>query len=435
MPGARSSVSLPVRVLFLAESFHPVLGGGEQHVRSLAAGLAAAGMPSTVVTRRGDRAWPAEETLEGIRVLRVPPPGPGRTGKYLMVPGALAALVRERAAFDVLVVRGTRVLGLPGLLAGRALGKGVVLQPELNGEMTGEIYTWGTTLASGPVASAVRWGTALRNLWLRDADAFVAMSERIREEFLAAGVPPERVAHIPHGVDTERFRPASPAEREALRRRLGLAPDAIVVAWTGRVLRGKGLETLLAAFAGVVGGEPRARLLLVGSGAGQALSIEDELKERVRAAGLGARVTFTGRVDGVEDWLRASDVFAFPSVFEALGISLVEAAACGLPCVGSRTGGIVDAIEEGRTGRLVPPGDTEALGAALQELAADPARRTSMGQAARRLALRRFDFRDGLERYRGLFREVRTRSRGGAWRPARAPRAGAAPPPSPAPRA
>lgn len=399
------------RILFLTESFHPVLGGGEQHIRSLGARLAASGMPATVVTRRGDDAWPAEETLDGIRIRRVPPPGPGRTGKYLMVPAALAALVRERRAFDVLVVRGTRILGLAGLFVGRALGKGVVLQPELNGEMSGEIYTWGTRYAEGPVAWAVRWATIVRNLWLRDGDAFVAMSHRIREEFLAAGVPSERIALLPHGVDTERFRPATAGERAALRARLGLPPEALVVTYTGRLLRGKGLETLVAAFERAAAREPRAHLVLVGSGAGQALSVEDELRQRVRDGGVEPRVTFAGRVDAVEDWLRASDVFAFPSIFEALGISLVEAAACGLPCVGSRTGGIVDVIEDGQTGRLVPPGDTDALAAALGDLLADPARRAAMGQAARRVALRRFDVLDSLERYRSLFHEVSSRSR------------------------
>jgi glycosyltransferase involved in cell wall biosynthesis len=397
---------MTTRVLFLTESFHPVLGGGEQHIRSLGARLAASGMPATVVTRRGEAAWAAEETLDGIRVRRVRPAGPGRTGKYLMVPAVLVALVRERNAFDVLVVRGTRILGLAGLVMARVLGKGVVLQPELNGEMSGEIYTWGTRYADGRVASAMRWATAVRNLWLRDADAFVAMSHRIREEFLAAGVPLERIALLPHGVDTARFRPATAGERSALRARLGLPPEALLVTYTGRLLRGKGLETLLAAFGQAAARESRAHLSLVGSGSGQALSVEEELRQRVQEAGLQPRVTFAGRVDEVEDWLRASDVFAFPSMFEALGISLVEAAACGLPCVGSRTGGIVDVIEDGQTGRLVPPGDTAALAAALGELLADPARRAAMGEAARRVALRRFDVRDSLERYRTLFREV-----------------------------
>jgi glycosyltransferase involved in cell wall biosynthesis len=421
------------RVLFLAESFYPVLGGGEQHIRSLGSRLAASGMPTLVVTRRGEPSWPAEEVVDGIRVVRVGPSGPARPGKYLMVPAAIAALVRERRRFDVLVVRGTRILGLPGLLVGRALGKAVVLQPELNGEMSGEVYTWGTPYAPGPLSTLVRWGTAVRNLWMRDGDAFVAMSERIREEFLAAGVSPERIALLPHGVDTDRFRPAGSEERRGLRERLGVPPEALLVTYTGRLLRGKGLESLLEAFGAAAAAEPRAHLALVGSGAGQALSIEDDLRRRVSESGLDRRVFFPGRVDDVSGWLMASDVFAFPSIFEALGISLIEAAACGLPCVGSRTGGIVDVIEDGRTGRLVAPGDTEGLRTAIESLMADPDLRRAMGEAGRRLARRRFDVRGSVDRYRGLFAEVSSRS--GAWRTARAPRGYAAPPPSPASRA
>jgi starch synthase len=117
-------------------------------------------------------------------------------------------------------------------------------------------------------------------------------------------------------------------------------------------------------------------------------------------------------VDAVEDYLRASDFFAFPSVFEALGISLVEAAACGLPSVGSRTGGIVDVIEDGVTGLLVPPADARALEDALETLLADPGRREEMGRRARERALRLFDADTSLLRYRTLFHEV-ARATGG----------------------
>ncbi|HSD29230.1 MAG TPA: glycosyltransferase family 4 protein, partial [Vicinamibacteria bacterium] len=131
------------RVLFLAESFHPVLGGGETHVRRLGSALVAAGDAATVVTRRGERSWPAEEVLDGIRVVRVPPSGPARAGKFLMVPAAVRAVLREARRHDLLVVRGTRVLGVPGLLAARAAGLRVVMQPETNGELSGEAWTWG----------------------------------------------------------------------------------------------------------------------------------------------------------------------------------------------------------------------------------------------------------------------------------------------------
>jgi glycosyltransferase involved in cell wall biosynthesis len=397
------------RVLFLTESFHPILGGGEKHIRALGTALVAAGVPATVVTRQAEASWPTEETIDGVRVLRVPPAGPGRTGKYYMVPAALRALWRERKSFDVLVVRGTRVLGLPGLLSGRLLGKGVVLQAEINGEMSGEAYTWGTRFAKGFVAGLVRGGVALRNLLMRDADGFVAMSRAIRDELQAAGVDRERIAHIAHGVDTARYRPAGVVEKVSLRARLGLPAEAHIICYTGRLLRGKGLEVLVDAFARLAARNPRAHLLLVGSGEGQALSVESDLRLRVERGGLFARVSFAGRVDAVEDYLRASDVFAFPSIYEALGISLIEAAACGLPAVGSRTGGIVDVIQDGVSGLLVEPGDVDALAAALDRLLTDEVLREGMGQEAVKIASLRFDFASTVVRYRALFAEAARR--------------------------
>jgi glycosyltransferase involved in cell wall biosynthesis len=337
----------------------------------------------------------------------VGPSGSARRGKYLMVPAAMRALRRE--PFDVLVVRGTRILGLPGLREGRRLGRPVVLQAEVNGEMSGEVYTWGTPLAKWPWRDAVQAAVRLRNRALLKADTFVAMSRQIRDEFVAAGVDPARVAHLPHGVDTSAWRPASPEERGALRAALGLSADAVIVTYTGRLLRGKGLGTLVEAFSRTVPVDGRLHLLVVGSGEGQALSVEDEMKTDIVRRGLSARVTLTGRVENVADHLRASDIFAFPSVYEALGLSLVEAAACGLACVGTRTGGIVDVIEDGVTGRLVEPGDAAHLARTLAELAGDRAERERLGAAARHRAVSGFDLAASVERYRELFDGLRPR--------------------------
>jgi glycosyltransferase involved in cell wall biosynthesis len=391
------------RVLFLTESFHPTLGGGETHIRRLGAALVRAGDAATVVTRQADPAWPAEETLDGLRVLRVGTPGPARIGKYRMLPAAFRTARRELARHDVLVVRGTRLLGLPGLLAARARERPVVLQPEINGELSGEAFTWGKPWERGVLGTAVRDAVAARNWLLRDADGFVAMSRQIQDEMRAAGIPRERIRLLPHGVDVERFRPAEPPERQTLRARLGL-PEGVLAVYSGRLLRGKGLETLVDAMASPA--LPEAlRLVLLGSGEGQ-LDVEPELLRRVSERGLNERVVFAGRVENVADHLRAADLFVFPSLFEALGIALVEAAACGLPAVASRTGGIVDVVDHDRSGLLVAPGSAPALAAALATLAADPGRRAAMGREARGVAVSRFDERDVLERYRALFREV-----------------------------
>lgn len=396
------------RVLFLTESFHPVLGGGEQHVRALGTALLAQGFEATVVTRRGEPGWPAEESLDGLRVVRAGPSGPARSGKYLMVPAVLRAVLRE--PFDVLVVRGTRVLGLPGVLAARWRGRPVVLQSEINGEMSGEAYTWGTSLQGRPAEGLVRAAVRARNLLFRDAEAFVAMSSLIRDEFTRAGCAADRVHLVPHGVDTDRFRPASSEERAALRRRFGWPAEATVLTYTGRLLRGKGLESLLTAFRSVAPEHPLAFLALVGSGAGQMLSVEDDLRATVAASDLGDRVAFTGRLENVEDALRASDIFVFPSEYEALGLSLLEAAACGLPAVASRTGGIVDVVEDGRSGWLEPPGDPQRLALRLGRLLGDAEERRRFGARAREVAQERFDQRDSVARYRALFTELAGRA-------------------------
>ncbi len=399
------------RIVFLTESFHPVLGGGERHIRELSTGLVAAGMEATVVTRRSEGHLPVEETLHGVKVRRVPPAGPGRLGKYLMVPWAGLALHRLRRCYDVLVVRGSRVLGLPGLLMGRAHGARVVIQPEVNGELSGEVYTWGTGLERSAVGSAVRLATRVRNLWMRDADAFVAMSRRIHEEMRVCGIPPERIHLIPHGVDLRRFQPIETSTRPELRRRLGLPVDGLLLVYTGRLLRGKGLDVLLDALEAALPGHPDLHLVLVGSGHGQSLSVEDELLDRSRQETLRGRVTFTGRVENVEEYLQAGDVFVFPSWFEALGLSLVEAAACGLPCIGARTGGIVDVIDDGGSGLLFTPGETSELAAAIGRLAEDAPRRRAMGRSGRLVASSRFDATDCRDRYLSLFAELTPRRR------------------------
>jgi len=424
------------RIVFLTESFHPVLGGGERHIRELSAALVAAGMEATVITRRSERHLPVEERLDGVAVRRVPPAGPGRLGKYLMVAGAGWALHRLRRRYDVLVVRGSRVLGLPGLLLGRAHGARVVIQPEVNGELSGEVYTWGTRLEGRAVGSAVRLATRVRNLWMKDADGFVAMSRRIHDEMRGCGIPPERIHLIPHGVDLRRFQPIEAPRRPELRRRLGLPENDLILVYTGRLLRGKGLDVLLDAFEAALSHHPGLHLALVGSGRGQSLSVEDDLVARSREEALRGRVTLTGRVENVEEYLQAADVFVLPSSFEALGLSLVEAAACGLPCIGARTGGIVDVIDDGSSGLLFTPGESSELRSAIGRLAGDASLRRAMGRSGRAVAASRFDAGASRDRYLALFAELTPR-----WRPPSscsagcAPRGGGAPPRAPAPPA
>ena len=368
------------------------------------------------MTRRGDAGWPAQETLDGVRVAaRRARRARAGAASTRCSPAALRGAGRASArATTCWSCRGTRVLGLPGPAAGRALGKRpVVLQPEVNGEMSGEIYTWGTRAA--PAGRARGWSCAGRGA----AQPAAARCRRLawrcrtrsRRELLAARrCRGAKVVYIPHGVDTRTLPPADAGGARALRESLGLPADALVVIYTGRLLRGKGLETPARRVRARVGAaSASARLVLVGSGAGQALSVEDELRSARRAA---AGLAGPRHVRGPRGRRRRTGCgprtcSRSRRAFEALGLSLIEAAACGLPCVGSRTGGIVDVIEDGRTGCLVPPGDAAALAGALALAAGGPgpARRRSAPRR-RAIACERFDLEDSVDRYRALLLSV-----------------------------
>jgi glycosyltransferase involved in cell wall biosynthesis len=233
----------------------------------------------------------------------------------------------------------------------------------------------------------------------------VAISEAISREAVSAGFPAGKVHRIPHGIDMSEYAPVSAGQKAAQRGVLGLPTDKTLVTYTGRLIEGKGLETLFAAMEALAD-VPELHLVLVGSGSGQVISIEDQLRRLAERAELRGRVTFTGRVDNVAAYLQASDLFVFPTLDEALGMSAVEAQACGLPGVASRTGGVPDIVEDGVTGILVPPGDEGALASGIRSLLADKGLRQRFAAAARARAEERFALPTSVGRYADLFRSL-----------------------------
>jgi glycosyltransferase involved in cell wall biosynthesis len=153
------------------------------------------------------------------------------------------------------------------------------------------------------------------------------------------------------------------------------ANDPPIVGYAGRLVRLKGVDVLLRAAATL----PELRVEVAGDG-----------PERPRLETIDPRATFLGWQPRLDDLLVRWDLFALPSREEAFGIAALEAMAAGLPVVASRVGGLPELIDDGLTGLLVPPEDPPALAAALAGLAADPALRARMGQAARERAAASF---------------------------------------------
>jgi glycosyltransferase involved in cell wall biosynthesis len=164
-----------------------------------------------------------------------------------------------------------------------------------------------------------------------------------------------------------------------------VSDDAAVVTTVAVQREGKGLDVLIDAMARVRAALPRAVCLLAGDGPMRAA-----LESRVHARGLAEAVRFLGMRDDVLALLSASDLFVQPSLVDALPTSVMEAMVAGLPVVATRTGGIPEMIEDGRTGVLVAPGDPVALTGAISGLLRDPERAHRLGANARQDALDRF---------------------------------------------
>jgi glycosyltransferase involved in cell wall biosynthesis len=395
-----------VHVLLLTETYFPEVGGGEQQARLLSTALTSRGHQITIVTRCSRRDLPRDEFDGRVRVVRLSPAGPGRWRKWGLMVSTIGPLRRLGAQADVVLVSGYRILGVTAVAVTRMLGRPCVLKADSAGEMSGEFFRAG--LARGgltPQSTAVRWLMAARNRVLRQSAAFIAISREIADELQAAGVPRDRIRCLPNGVDTATFRPASDVERVALRRELGLPPGPLAI-YTGRLVSYKGLPTLVRVWSDLRRSGCPCTLVLVGAGGADMHNCEDELRSYVAANGLEETVRFTGAVTGVERYLRAADLFVFPTENEAFGVSLIEAMACGLPSVATPVGGIRDFLVHGENGLLVDAGSGTRLREAIETLLADRSLAAALGRRARETVMNRFAAGVVADQYVQLFESI-----------------------------
>jgi L-malate glycosyltransferase len=199
-----------------------------------------------------------------------------------------------------------------------------------------------------------------------------AAAQRILER---EGLAPASIAVIPNGVDLTAF---------AERKHGGAVRRFITVA---NLRPEKSHETLLAAAAGLLREYPDLEFQIVGDGPRRG-----ELEQLARDHNLPSRVMFLGHREDVPALLAAADAFVLPSRSEAFPNAAIEAMAAGLPVVASAVGGLLDLIEDGRTGLLVPPQDAGALIASLQSLIDAPSRAGAIGRAARAEVQQRYAF-------------------------------------------
>ena len=251
------------------------------------------------------------------------------------------------------------------------------------------------------VAETVAPARAAARFAFGRAGFVTACSDDLAHRAVALGADPARLETVPYGVDTLRFRP-DPSHRASTREAAGIGADVPLAFAAGRLVRKKGFEYLIDGLALT----PGMVLVIAGDG-----TLDAELRERARAAGVGERVRFLGNQtqDSVAEWLMAADVVVVPSVrddsgnVDGLPNVVLEALASGTPVITTTAGGIGSVVEDGRTAAVVPERDPAAIAAALARLITNRAESAALGKAARTLVEGQFGWARVAERLESAY--------------------------------
>lgn len=379
-----------MRLTLIASEFPPGPGGIGTHAYELARGLRELGWEPTVLAPQ-HYASP-EDVAEfnrdcGFNVVSL------RSGRVK----PLVAYDRVRAVAKAL--RSPR----PGLLIATG-ARAVWMAAALNRRQ----LPWAAIGHGSEFALPSRWERTLTRLAFNRATAIVCVSRFTADLMRRAGIQVAQERVIPNGADADRFTVLPASEAEDFRARFGLG-DGPLILTVGSVTERKGQEVVVRALPEVLRRHPGARYAMAGLP-----KRREELTRLAEELGVAGHVHFLGRIDP-GDLVRAynaCDVFAMTSRTttsgdcEGYGIAAVEAALCGKPTVVSRGSGLVEAIDDGRTGVAVPENDPAATAAAIVGLLDDPARRAEFGRSARRRALDEQTWNHRVREYNELFRAL-----------------------------
>lgn len=369
---------------------HGIRGGMETQAAALAHGLAARGNELTILTTP----HPDGRTIDSIGGIVTRYQAPGNFRRYdpawWSASHTWLATHQQTAPFDILVSQGAGALGYLPHLTTLGLPSVVILHGTLGTELRTRLRDTQSPRGIYRLARFLRHLPAHTRLWRRAGHTvtrWIAISAQIATNWhREIGVPNQRIATVPNGINTERFAP-NQAARIATRAKLGIAENDLLLISIGRLEQNKGVHIAVQALAHLPP-HHRAHLLVIGDG-----SYRPTLERMITAAGLNTHIQLLGYRpnDELPHYLAAADLFVMPSLcHEGFPLTILEALATGLPVLATHIGGIPDAIDDGRTGHLLPMGDVPAWTAAIAALANDPRRRRAMGILAHTTARTHF---------------------------------------------
>jgi glycosyltransferase involved in cell wall biosynthesis len=298
-------------------------------------------------------------------------------GGILLVLGAAYWLLKERKGIDLLHLHSISWLTAIFSLLGRVLGIPRVLT--LHGKFPSP---------SRMVSNAVF--KLSERLALAHSSTVTCVSEDTRSHY---GLDSARVVH--NGIDTSRFA-QNQEVRVSRRQDLGLG-DSFVVLFIGRLDVNKGICELIEVIGSLVQNGMDLNLLIVGSG-------DDQMVEAcLRENSLDDKGVMVGRAENPVPYYQSSDIFVLPSAFEGIPLTLLEAMACGLPCVATSVGGMPEVIVDGANGYLVQPGDKESLSQAILRVHGDKIESKGVSEKARITIENRFSSSRMLDDYLDVY--------------------------------
>lgn len=363
-----------MKVVMVSAGFWPAVGGAERQALELARALRARGADVVVLTRRVG-ALASREEVHGVPVRRLSVFGTGALDSLSFLFGALGWLLKHGGDYDAIHAHLAGSPALAAALAGRWLGKPVLIKLG-GGRGIGELAASSRTVL-GRLKLAL-----LASLKPRFLAVVPDLADEAREH-----LPGASIEVLANGVDVDRFRPVSPEEKKILRARLGWS--GVVFLYTGRLSWEKRLPWFAKIWEKASEGRD-ASLIIVGAGAEV---IPDSSRVRVLPP-----------VDDTAELYAAADAFVLPSVSEGLSNSLLEAMASGLPAVASAVGGTAQILEDGKTGLLFGKDDEAKAIRQIERIINDNESRTRIGAAARLEVERRYAMPIVVERLLDLYR-------------------------------
>lgn len=267
-------------------------------------------------------------------------------------------------------------------------------------DLWGRLAAW---LAHVPIIITTEQNVNVDQSWLREflkrltyylTDQVVAISSAVKKYTVARyGVPPEKIEIIPNDVDVENFE----SRISHLEFKEPRPKDKKIILTVGRLVPQKGHRYLLEAFSQLKEKE-NYELWLAGDG-----PLRPSLEEQAKELGIENQVKFLGERGDVPTLLSQADLFVFPSLWEGLGIAVLEAAVAKVPIVASAVDGVLDIIEDNETGYLAEPGDSEDLLSAMERMTRNPNRAKYMVEKAYLLIKRKFDIKVVVRKYELLY--------------------------------